>query len=73
MAETVVRGALELIGQAGGGTVEAYPHDLPEGKKVSSSFLYNCTRTMYERIGFVYDRPKGKGNCVMRTTIAATS
>jgi len=27
--------------------------------------LYNGTRTMYEREGFSYDRPKGQGNCVM--------
>ena len=33
------RGALALIAAAGGGLVEAYPHDLPEGKKTSASFL----------------------------------
>jgi GNAT superfamily N-acetyltransferase len=65
MAATAVRGALELVAQAGGGLVEAYPHDLPEDKKISSSFLYNATRTMYERLGFEYVRPKGQGNCVM--------
>jgi GNAT superfamily N-acetyltransferase len=71
MAAVAVRGALELIAAAGGGLVESYPHDLPPGKKTSSSFLYNATRTMYERLGFTYERPKGKGNCVMRTTVAA--
>ena len=25
----------------------------------------NGTRSMYERVGFTYERPKGKGNCVM--------
>lgn len=68
-AAVAVRGALGLIAAAGGGVVEAYPHDLPEGKKTSSSFLYNATRTMYERLGFTYDRPKGKSNCVMSTTV----
>jgi GNAT superfamily N-acetyltransferase len=73
LAEVALRGALELIAAAGGGTVEGYPHDLAEkraaGKKVSSSFLYNGTRTMYERVGFTYDRPKGQGNCVMRLEV----
>ncbi|GEA88556.1 acetyltransferase [Cellulomonas cellasea DSM 20118] len=71
VAAVAVRGALALIARAGGGLVEAYPHDLPPGKKVSSSFLYNATRTMYEELGFAYQRPKGKGNCVMTTEVAA--
>ena len=60
MAAVAVRGALALIAAAGGGLVEAYPHDLPEGKKTSASFLYNATRTMYERLGFSYERSKGR-------------
>lgn len=32
-------------------------------KKMSSSFLYNLTRTVFEEAGFNYQRPKGKGNC----------
>lgn len=58
-----------LIAEAGGGLVEAYPHDLPEGKKTSASFLYNATRTMYERLGFDYERPKGTGNRVMSAVV----
>ena len=69
VAERALRGALDLIAHAGGGVVEGYPHDLPEGKKVSASFLYSITRTAFEAAGFVYDRPKGQGNCVMRTTV----
>ena len=42
----------------------------PEGKKMSSSFLYNGTRRMYEEAGFIYQRPKGQKNCVMTRTIA---
>ena len=72
VAATAVRGALELIGIAGGGLVEAYPHDLPTGKKTSASFLYNATRTMYEQLGFTYQRPKGQGNCVMTKEIPAS-
>jgi GNAT superfamily N-acetyltransferase len=73
VAATAVLGALELIGLAGGGLVEAYPHDLPPGKKTSASFLYNATRTMYEQLGFTYQRPKGQGNCVMTKEIPASS
>ena len=69
LAEVAVRGALALIAAEGGGRVESYPHDLPPEKKMSSSFLYNATRTMYERIGFDYDRPKGAGNCVMSVEV----
>ena len=71
MAAVAVRGALALIAEAGGGLVESYPHDLVPGKKTSASFLYNATRSMYEQLGFVYERPKGKGNCVMSHLIPA--
>ena len=74
LAAIAVQGALRLIAQQGGGLVEVYPHDLADkkkiGKKTSASFLYNATRTMYEREGFTYLRPKGQGNCVMSKRIA---
>ena len=69
VAEIALRGALDLIAEAGGGVVEAYPHDIA-GKEKSASFLYNGTRTMFEKAGFSYDRPKGQVNCVMVTTVA---
>lgn len=68
VAGAALRGAVDLIAKAGGGVVEGYPHDL-QGKKVSASFLYNTTRTLYEQEGFEYVRPKGQGNCVMRKTV----
>jgi GNAT superfamily N-acetyltransferase len=49
LAEVALRGALELIARAGGGVVEGYPHETGE-KKMSSSFLYNGTRGLYERV-----------------------
>lgn len=70
VAELALRGALDLIAAAGGGVVEGYPHDL-DGRRMSASFVYNGTRRMYERAGFTYDRPKGKGNCVMVREVAA--
>jgi hypothetical protein len=50
--------------------VEGYPHDTAR-KKMSSTFLYNGTRSMYEKAGFEYERPKGKNNCVMRKVVPA--
>lgn len=74
VTELAITGALELIAEAGGGTVESYPHDLTDqSKRMSSSFLYNGTRRLYERLGFTYDRPKGLRNCVMVTTVAPTA
>ena len=70
VARMALRGAVDLIAQAGGGVVEGYPHDLPEGEKMRPQFLYNTTRSLYEQTGFSYDRPKGKKNCVMRTKVA---
>ncbi len=70
LAAIALRGAVDLIAQAGGGVVEGYPHDTGGVRKKNSSFLYNGTRTMYEREGFSYDRPKGLGNCVMVREVA---
>ena len=63
------QGALELIAQAGGGVVEGYPQDTP-GKRTSASFLYNGTRSMFEKAGFSFERTKGTKNCVMRRTVS---
>ena len=71
IAAVAARGALALIAAAGGGLVESYPHDLPPGKKTSASFLYNATRSMYEQLGFNYQRPKGKGKGVMSKVVPA--
>jgi GNAT superfamily N-acetyltransferase len=70
VAAVALQGALNLIAQAGGGVVEAYPQDT-DGKKITASFLYSCTRSMFEQAGFDYVRPKGKNHTVMRTTVAA--
>jgi len=50
--------------------VEAYPQDTA-GKKISPSFLYSATRSMFEKAGFGYERPKGKNHCVMRKIVPA--
>jgi GNAT superfamily N-acetyltransferase len=69
VSEAALRGALDLIAQAGGGVVEGYPQDT-DGKRISASFLYNGTRSLFEQAGFRYERPKGKNHCVMTTTVA---
>jgi GNAT superfamily N-acetyltransferase len=76
LGRLALRGALDLIAQAGGGVVEGYPHDLSvrdPAKKMSASWLYNLTRHSYEEAGFTYLRPKGQGNCVMTKTVAAAA
>jgi hypothetical protein len=50
--------------------VEAYPQDTG-GKKITASFLYSVTRSLFEQAGFSYVRPKGKNHTVMRTTVEA--
>ena len=72
VASLALRGALDLIARAGGGVVEAYPQDTG-GKKITASFLYGCTRSLFEHAGFSYDRRKGKNHCVMRTTVSGSS
>lgn len=71
VAATALDGALTLIADTGGGVVESYPQDTA-GKKVSASFLFNATRSLFEVVGFTYDRPKGKNHCVMHRTVAPT-
>ena len=39
VAGIALQGALHLIAQAGGGTVEAYPQETEAGQRVSASFL----------------------------------
>ena len=68
LADVALGGALDLIAQAGGGVVEAYPQDT-DGQKASASFLDNATRSLFEQAGFGYVRPKGKSHCVMRIVI----
>lgn len=69
VAAVALRGALDLIAQAGGGVVEAYPQDT-HGKRTSGSFLYNGTRSLFEKAGFSYERSKGKNHSVMRRTVS---
>lgn len=66
LSDVALHGVVDLIAAAGGGTVEGYPHD-KGGKR--EAVLYSGTRTLFERTGFDYVRPKGQFNCVMRRTV----
>jgi GNAT superfamily N-acetyltransferase len=69
LSAIALRGALDLIAAAGGGTVEGYPHDTG-GKRIS--VLYDGTRKLFEEAGFELVRTKGQRNTVMRATVAPT-
>ena len=70
LSALALRGALDLLAQAGGGIVEGYPQDLSDGRRVGASFLHNGTRSLYEQAGSTYLRPKGLNHTVMRRTLA---
>jgi GNAT superfamily N-acetyltransferase len=55
IATLALRGALRVIAEHGGGSVEAYPEDV-RGRKVSRSFLCSGTLGMFEKQGFRKDR-----------------
>ncbi len=57
--------AAELRRPRRGGSSQSQHHAT---KKVSSSFLY-ATRSMFERVGFELERPKGQRNTVMRLVV----
>lgn len=67
-AKMALAGALDQIAAQGGGVVEGYPHEIGD-KRMSNSFVYNGTRTMYEEAGFEFVRAKGMKNTVMRRTV----
>jgi GNAT superfamily N-acetyltransferase len=67
-AKAALDGALGMIAAQGGGVVEGYPHEVGE-QRMSNSFVYNGTRTMYEEAGFAFVRAKGLKNTVMRRTV----
>lgn len=68
VARAAAKGALDLIAARGGGVVETYPMD-NQGEKVSASFIYNGTRSMWEGLGFRHILDKGKNSTVMRKTV----
>jgi GNAT superfamily N-acetyltransferase len=62
VAAAALAGAIELIGDLGGGSVEGYPEP---ADAVPSGFLYNGAMSTYERLGFTRTRPIGKHRWVV--------
>lgn len=68
VAKIAVEGALMLIKKRGGGLVESYPQDTND-EKVSSSFLYNATKSIFLDCGFEYIEKKGKNHVIVRKKV----
>jgi hypothetical protein len=63
-------GALDLIGDLGGGTVEGYPEP---SDTVSAGFLYHGSLSTFERLGFARTRPIGKHRWVVTRQVDPSS
>jgi GNAT superfamily N-acetyltransferase len=59
-------GALDLIADLGGGTVEGYPE---AAESVPAGFLYHGALSTFEQLGFVRDRKIGKHRWVVTRTV----
>ena len=70
VARAGLAGVLDAIGEAGGGTVEAYPEQLEGRGPQRGAYLHTGPETLFEEFGFVRDRRIAKWRWVMRTTIA---
>lgn len=68
VATAALAGALELIADLGGGTVEGYPEP---ADSVPAGFLYNGALSTYEALGFTRDRKIGKHRWVVTTVVQA--
>jgi GNAT superfamily N-acetyltransferase len=70
VAAAALRGALDHIALLGGGVVESSPENV-EGRKVSNSFLYNATLSMFEQAGFTRTRQLGKNAWLVSKRVRA--
>ena len=71
VSSLALEGALAMISERGGGVVEAYP-ERTEGRSVSGAYIYLGTAAMFERRGFVPQRPVAKHHWVMTRTVEAS-
>ncbi len=70
VATAALAGAVDLIADLGGGTVEGYPED---SASVPAGFLFNGALSTYEKLGFTRDRKIGKHRWVVRRVVRAAS
>lgn len=68
VATAALAGALELIAELGGGTVEGYPEP---ADSVPAGFLYHGALSTYQRAGFTEDRKIGKHRWVVTRRVRA--
>ena len=71
VARAGLAAALSAIGEAGGGTVEAYPEQLDDRPPQRGAYLHTGPESLFEELGFVRDRRIAKWRWVMRTTVPA--
>ena len=69
VATAALAGALDLIADQGGGTVEGYPED---AAAVPAGFLFHGALSTFEKLGFVRDRKIGKHRWVVTRTVEPT-
>jgi GNAT superfamily N-acetyltransferase len=67
VATAALAGAVDLIAELGGGTVEGYPED---AGSVPAGFLFNGALSTYEKLGFTRDRKIGKHRWVVTRAVA---
>jgi GNAT superfamily N-acetyltransferase len=70
VATAALAGALDLIADLGGGTVEGYPED---AASVPAGFPYNGALSTYEKLGFICDRKIGKHRWVVTRVVEPRS
>src|SRR4051812_20755415 len=66
-------GVLRAIGQAGGGTVEAYPEQVEGRDPQRGAYLHTGPESLFEEFGFTRDRRIAKWRWVMRRTVESTA
>jgi len=69
VARAALGGALALVGEAGGGLVEAIS-EVTAGRQAQPRFLFSATVELFEEHGFTRGRPVGKHAWVVSRTVA---
>ena len=70
IARAAVEGALDLIGVAGGGLVEAIS-EVTDGRSAQGRFLFSATVELYDDLGFTRVRPVGKHAWIVSRVVDA--
>jgi GNAT superfamily N-acetyltransferase len=73
VARAGLAAVMDAIGEAGGGTVEAYPEQLEGRGPQRGAYLHTGPETLFEDFGFVRDRRIAKWRWVMRTTVPSST